>query len=29
MYEVQMKFRFMDIWNLEILVVFWVFNIIP
>ena len=29
MYEVQMKFRFMDIRNLEILVVFWVFNIIP
>ena len=29
MYEVQMKFRFMNIRNLEILVVFWVFNIIP
>ena len=29
MYEVQMKFRFMDIRNLEILVVFWVFNITP
>ena len=29
MYEVQMKFRFMNIRNLEILVVFWVFNIAP